>query len=264
MTLASIRRAAVAGALLLCVLPGVPAAAQERATSTPVRIRIPTGGAPVLQQLTSPTPTRTSTPSIVMLEAKVEAGPVNVRADADIESDRLGTIQAGELYPVLGRRFRWLQIRFLPAPDGRAWVFEELVTITGDESSIANLIVVTANAPEAIPIGATLTQAAFTMTPGAVLTMTSSARILPVPGREVSLAGSGAGEEGTSPRLPTYTYPPDLQGPTETPGERPESVSEELQETGPAGPERIPPAVPIALLAAGGLLGLMLYSLRRR
>ncbi len=252
------------GLMLLCVMLQLPASAQERATSTPVRIRIPTGGAPALQQPASPTATRTPTPSIVMLEAKPQAGPVNVRADADIESDRLGTIQAGELYPVLGRRFRWLQIRFLSAPEGRAWVFEELVTVTGDESSIPNLVPVVANEPDTSLIDATLTQAVFTLTPGAVLTMTASARILPVPGREVSLPDAAAGDDGAGARLPTFTYPPDLTGPTETPGENPGSASEDNQATAPVAPQRIPPALPIALLAAGGLLGLMLFSLRRR
>lgn len=252
------------GWVLLCVVLQLPASAQERATSTPVRIRIPAGGAPALQQVASPTATRTPTPSIVMLEAKPEAGPVNVRADADIESDRLGTIQAGELYPVLGRRFRWLQIRFLPSPEGRAWVFEELVTVTGDENSIPNLVPVVVNEPDTSLIDATLTQAVFTLTPGAVLTMTASARILPLPGGEVSLADAAAGDDGASARLPTFTYPPDLRGPTATPGENPGSVSEDNQATPPVGPQRIPPALPIALLAAGGLLGLMLFSLRRR
>ncbi|MDE0329832.1 MAG: SH3 domain-containing protein [Anaerolineaceae bacterium] len=200
-----------------------------------------------------------------MLEAKAEAGPVNVRADADIESDRLGTIQAGEQYPVLGRRFRWLQIQFLSAPDGRAWVFEELVTITGDAGSIPNLILAAPPAIARVQVDATRTQAAFTLTPGAVLTMTASARILDLPGREVDLSAAVRGETSSGNNLlPTYTFPPKLVLSTATPLDQIETETPESRQQVPGIPERIPPAVPIALLATGGLLGLVLYSLRSR
>ncbi len=250
--------------LALLLLP-VVTRAQEIATSTPVRINIPEGGVPALLPVASPTATWTPTPAIVMLEAKAEAGPVNVRADADIESDRLGTIQAGEQYPVLGRRFRWLQIQFLSAPDGRAWVFEELVTITGDAGSIPNLILAAPPAIARVQVDATRTQAAFTLTPGAVLTMTASARILDLPGREVDLSAAVRGETSSGNNLlPTYTFPPKLVLSTATPLDQIETETPESRQQVPGIPERIPPAVPIALLATGGLLGLVLYSLRSR
>ena len=250
---------------LLLFLAQMPAAAQENATSTPVRVRIPAGGAPALRAVASPTPTRTPTPSVVMLEAKAEAGPVNVRSGADIESGRLGTIQAGELYAVLGRRHRWLQIQFLSAPDGRAWVFEELVTVTGDESSIPNLIQVTPQPLAQARIDATRTRALFTLTPGAVLTMTASSRILAFPGQGADASALDAASGGdVRAALPTYTFPPHLVSATDTPDAPAEMNTPELPAATPAVPERIPPAVPIALLATGGLLGLVLYSLRRR
>ena len=250
--------------LALFLLP-LATMAQEIATSTPVRINIPEGGVSAFLPVASPTATWTPTPAIVMLEAKEEAGPVNVRADADIESDRLGTIQAGELYPVLGRRFRWLQIQFLSAPDGRAWVFEELVTITGDAGSIPNLILAAPPAIAGAQVDATRTQAALTLTPGAVLTMTASARILDLPGREVDLSAAEGGEtSGRNNLLPTYTYPPNLVLSTATPLDQTETETPEPRQQVPGVPERIPPAVPIALLATGGLLGLVLYSLRSR
>ncbi len=250
--------------LALFMLP-LAARAQEIATSTPVRINIPEGGVSVLQPVASPTATWTPSPAVVMLEAKAAAGPVNVRADADIESDRLGTIQAGELYPVLGRRFRWLQIQFLSAPEGRAWVFEELVTVTGDEGSIPNLILAAPPAIAQVQVDATRTQAALTQTPGAVLTMTASARILDLPGREVDLSGEDGGEDNRRNNLlPTYTWPPNLALSTATSPGRIQTDTPETRQQAPGVPERIPPAVPIALLAAGGLLGLVLYSLRSR
>lgn len=250
------------GCLLLCLLATARLGAQESATSTPVRIRIPEEAAPALLVAASPTPTRTPTPSVVVLEARADAGPVNVRADADIESDRLGTIQAGEFYPVLGRRFRWLQIHFPSARDGRAWVFEELVTVTGDESAIPNLTLATSAAPG--QADATQTRAALLRTPGAVLTMTAGARILPVPGQGEGPGGPESLGAGSSSLLPTYTYPPNLAAATATPEGTHETVTPGTGESTVPGPERIPPVTPIALLATGGLLGLMLYSLRRR
>ena len=239
--------------------------AQEAATSTPVRISIPTEGVEALQGVATPTATRTPTPSVVVLEAKADAGPVNVRADADIEADRLGTIQAGEYYPVLGRRYRWLQFQFPSAPQGRAWVFEELVTLSGDESAIPDLLLATSEAPVQTQVNATLTQAALLRTPGAVLTLTAGARILPFPGQGSEPGGADPAAEGRTSLLPTYTYPPQLAAATATPEESQDDTTlVAASATLPPGQERIPPIAPIALLAAGGLLGLMLNSLRRR
>ena len=248
----------------LCLLLRSPLHAQEVATSTPVRISIPTDSVPALLVVASPTATRTPTPSVVVLEAKAEAGPINVRAEASIEADRLGTIQAGEYYPVLGRSYRWLQIQFPSAPQGRAWVFEELVTLFGDEGSIPNLQLVTPVVLSQAQADATLTQAAFTKTPGAVLTLTARSRILPVPGQETALPGAEALFGETSSLLPTYTYPPDLLAPTLDQGGTTNINTPATTGVQPASSSGIPPAVPIALLAAGGLLGLLLNSLRRR
>src|SRR5690606_21798840 len=108
--------------------------AQELITSTPVRIQIPDQAAPAVEIISSPTITRTPTPAAVMVSAKEGAGEVNVRAEPDVESDRLGSIRAGEFYPVLGRYFRWIQFQYDTSPTGRGWVFDELVDITGDAS----------------------------------------------------------------------------------------------------------------------------------
>ncbi len=252
---------------LACLLSGLllhsPLLAQEVATSTPVRISVPTA-APVLLVLATPTVTRTPSPAVVVLEAKAEAGPVNVRAEANIESDRLGTIQAGEFYPVLGRQFRWLQIQFVTAPNGRAWVFEELVTLSGDESAIPDLLVATPVVLDQVLAGATQTQDAFLRTPGVLLTMTARSRILPVPGQEGADPGSDSFAGQTGNLLPTYTYPPELVAPASDGDETTMTAMPDEPVVPLSGNNQIPPAVPIALLAAGGLLGLMLNSLRRR
>lgn len=241
--------------------------AQERITSTPVRINVPTDAAPDIEIVVTPTITRTPTPSAVLLEAKESAGEVNVRAEADIESDRLGTIRAGEFYPVLGRYFRWLQFQFDSSPSGRAWVFDELVNITGDESTIPDLSEAPLPTVDPAIEAATQTEQAITQTPGGVLTATAQSRILPVPGQDDDVpGGDNPGESGAEIAdnvLPTFTYPPDIVAvapteaevtitPTISPGTTPLSV-----------PDQVPPIVPILLLGAGGLLGLIVSSIRR-
>ncbi len=235
-------------------------AAQELITATPVRIRIPTqdANAPAVQFDVTPTVTRTPTQTAIMLEAKADAGEVNVRAEPDIEADLLGTIRAGEFYPVLGRYFRWIQFQFDTSPSGRGWVFDELVTITGDISSIPDLSEAPLPTEDTAAVAATETQVALTQTPGGILTLTAESRVLPVPGQVTQASNV---EEPETSVLPTFTYPPDIAAaapteitttPTTSPEEPPFTV-----------PNNVPPVVPIVLLGAGGLLGLVVSSLRR-
>ena len=247
--------------LLICcvwLLTAQVTSAQELITSTPVRINIPDGAAPAVQIITTPTLTRTPTQSAVMIEAKADAGEVNVRAEADIESDRLGSIQAGEYYPVLGRYFRWIQFQYDTAPSGRGWVFDELVNIIGDESSITDLSVQPLPTTDPFAEAATQTQVAITLTPGGLLTVTANSRIISVEqgANTQNLQSSSAFEI-----LPTFTYPPNIVAaaptevtltPTATPDNTPLNV-----------PTNVPPIAPIVLLGGMGLLGLVVSSLRR-
>lgn len=233
--------------------------AQELVTSTPVRIDIPTESGPAIEVVATVTATRTPTQSAVVLEAKPDAGSVNVRSEPDIESDRLGTIQAGEFYIVLGRYFRWIQFQFDTSPTGRGWVFDELVTLTGDESSIPDLSVEALPTEDPAIVGATQTQEAVTLTPGGLLTATAQSRFLDLP-TEGANEGGAAAENSVA--LPTFTVPPALavvptddlflDQPTTSPESAPINV-----------PSNVPPIVPIILLAAGGVLGLVVSSLRR-
>lgn len=241
---------------------------QELVTSTPLRAELPTLAPPMIEAAMTATPTRTPTPEgQVLLEAKADAGEVNVRAEPDIGAERLGTIRAGRSYQVFGRYFRWLQFQFDDAPTGtvRAWVFDELVDIIGDANVIPNLE--PAAAPTALP---TLeSEEILTLTPGGMLTATASSRILSLPGAELSSSGvqpatvRNEGESEISQPLPTYTYPPEVvalapttqNGAAET-TPAPESRPFDL-------PEGVPPIAPIALLGALGLIGLAISSLRR-
>jgi hypothetical protein len=246
-------------ALLIMLMCSPLSQAQEVVTSTPVRIDIPTDAGPAIEVLATVTATRTPTQSAVVLEAKADAGAVNVRAEPDIEGERLGTIQAGEFYIVLGRYFRWIQFQFDTAPNGRAWVFDELVTLTGDESSIPDLSVETLPTVDPAIAGATQTQDAVTLTPGGLLTATAQSRFLALP----TEGGNGVDNvENGLAILPTFTVPPELAlAPTEdlfvaVPTTSPESTPLNV-------PTSVPPILPIFLLAAGGVLGLVVSSLRR-
>jgi len=232
--------------------------AQELITSTPVRIQIPDQAAPAVEIISSPTITRTPTPAAVMVSAKEGAGEVNVRAEPDVESDRLGSIRAGEFYPVLGRYFRWIQFQYDTSPTGRGWVFDELVDITGDASTIPDLSQQALPTHDPAIAAATQTQEAVTQTPGGILTITAETRILPVPGVDSSLMVTS---ETSVQVLPTFTYPPDIVAiaPTE---------ATEINTTSPEAPpfevpNNVPPILPILALGAGGLLGLVVSSLRR-
>jgi hypothetical protein len=242
--------------------------AQEVVTSTPVRAQLPTLAPPVIEAVVTATPTRTPTPEgQVLLEAKPDAGEVNVRAEPDIGAEKLGTIRTGKSYQVFGRYFRWLQFQFDDAPTGtvRAWVFDELVEIIGDENAIPNL------EPGTVPTSAATLEPAevLTLTPGGILTATAGSRILSLPGAELSSSGvqpppaSGGGETAAIQALPTYTYPPDLVAlvPTTQNGAA-EATS--VPEPRPFDlPEGVPPITPILVLGVLGLAGLALSSLRR-
>ena len=242
--------------------------AQELVTSTPVRINIPSEVAPVVEEaVVTPTATWTPTPSAVLIEVKEGAGEVNVRAEADIESELLGTIRAGEFYPVLGRYFRWIQFQFDSAPSGRGWVFDELVNVIGDESIIPDLSQGPLPTVDPIIDASTQTQAAITRTPGGILTITAESRILPVPGQVedeglVGEAPAGSFEDGVPNILPTFTYPPNIIAAAPTVVEPVQTITSP-QSVPLTVPDRLPPIFPILALGGAGLLGLVISALRR-
>jgi len=259
----------LSGFIVLSMLNSSRAGAQELVTSTPVRADLPTLAPPVIEAAVTATPSRTPTPEgQVLLEAKADSGEVNVRAEPDIEGERLGTIRAGRTYQVFGRYFRWLQFQFDDAPTGavRAWVFDELVQIIGDESAIPNL------EPGAAPTAAVTPEPAevLTLTPGGILTATAGSRVLSLPGAELSSAGAPPaaggrpGEAEPVQALPTYTYPPVVAAAPTTQSSAAEATSTPGPRPLPLNlPEGMPPIAPILLLGALGLAGLVVSSLRR-
>jgi hypothetical protein len=283
---------------IVFILAGSAARADElgqvNVSPTPVSIQLPSA-----IPLVADTPTPTSLAPLaanssgataaptgpVMLEAKSEA---NVRASADLNADKLGTIRAGDTYAVMGRYFRWIKFQYDPAPDKIGWVYDELVNFIGDEKKIPDLTIeTTPTQPGTDPQGATDPLAAVTLTPGAALTVTANARFIAGPdaaggaGAAIQPQAVGQGDitvpalpvpgvEGTPQVLPTFTYPPNVVAIAPTAAFA-QSSGPDATATASATTSRVtrlisngvPPIGPIILLGALGILGLLLSSLRR-
>ncbi len=235
------------GYVALCaalVIPLAPSFAQGGADATPVRASLVTP-TPEGAQALAPTITPSFTPTLLpaaRLQALPSAGNVNVRALPDIESDLLGTIAHGALYPVLRNYYRWYELSFEFSPNGRAWVYGDLVTIEGDPAQIEaidNLDAVVA--PGSLALIADENADRTGANPRTI---------------EIATAGADAARaveviEATA--LPTYT-PPATQP----------SFVHQLEVVEASEPRLLdlPPLIPILTLAGLGLVGLLISLLR--
>ncbi len=231
-------------------------------TSIPVILPTPT---PIATEgvLFTPTPTFTPTSEGPLQLQVLGDTPVNVRAQADINSEQLGTIRPEETYTVIGRLFLWYQIVFDSSPSGRGWVFGDLVEILGDEAEVPDLSVATR-----VPANNTVDSGSNTdnINPSSEigLTATANARIIEPP---ISNNGSSStGDQNVGGALPTYTYPPNL------PSFIPSSIVESEEATlipendspqlgGDSG--GVAPILPIVILGLAGLIGMLISSFRR-
>lgn len=244
--------------------------AQVIVSATPVPINLPSPLPFIPQEndvQAAATATRTPTPlGPVVLEALTEA---NVRSQPDPESERLGSIRVGDVYPVIGRYFRWYQFQYEQSPSGTGWVFDELVQIIGDEASIPDLSATEAPTLDAASIDASATVAVILQAPGGDLTATAlGAQIpLPVPGQQQSSASTLA-PTGEAVILPTFTFPPNIALIAPTFGatvalDNPEATITPSVDSGFVLPSNVPPILPIIVLGAFGILGLIVSTYRR-
>lgn len=232
--------------------------AQVRQSPTPIIVNLITPTPFSAQQaVATVTPTFTATPKgPVLLEARESSGSVNIRAEPDPNSERLGSIAFGTQYPVLRQYFSWYELQYELSPSGRAWVYGELVEIIGDSTEIQvvdTLEIEPTQAPE--DLQATETWIAITSAPGGEQTATASARVLSVPTISDEIADTNVLEITV---LPTYTYPPDTiaLAPTE-----PGLVNNEVTRNTSTIPQT-PPLLPILLLGGFGIIGLLFNSIR--
>ncbi len=236
--------------------PNVVVSAQAQRTATPITVRLVTATPPGAQPFP---PTVTSLPTATLpgptfLQAPVTAGNINVRAAPDLESEVLGTISFGALYPALRRYFQWYELRYEPSPNGRAWVYGELVEVTGD---LANIQVVDNFADISVIPGDDDSLAAEGG--GAAAGSGDDARVLVIATEDGAAARSET--NGMASPLPTFTRPPDL--PSIIPTGR---VDQPTQNSASAGSNRrsgFPPLFPILMLAGFGLVGLLINLIRQ-
>ncbi len=244
-------------AIWLLVAPNVEVGAQAQRTATPVVVRLVTASAPESQAF-SPTVTSLPTatlPGPTFLQAPATAGNINVRAAPDLESEVLGTISFGALYPALRRYFQWYELRYEPSPNGRAWVYGELVDVTGDLSNIqvvdnfADISVIPV-ADNSLETGGGEAVAAAADDESRVLVIST----------EAGAARRADAGRRASP-LPTFTRPPDLPAimPTGSAGQ----PTEDENRADPEGRSGIPPLLPILMLAGFGAVGLLINMIRQ-
>lgn len=208
------------------------------------QIQLPTS-TPTLVGGPSATPSRTPTQSPVLAEA---IGEANLRAGPGLDFEIVGQIVAGNPIPVTGRSFEfpWYQVAFEGVPE--AWVFEQLVTINGDITTVP--IVDAVSVPTIDPTQQAIEQTAtiIIQTPGAAETATAAAFSVPT------------GVFTQSPDQPSGISAP----PTFTPAPPINQLEELPQQTGASsnsGP--VPPAAVIITLTVMGVLSLTLGLLRR-
>ncbi len=243
-------------------------ALQTAPTATPVQVSLPTP-LPLIpadaQGSTAVPITRTPTPEgAALLEAITEA---NVRSQPDPESDRLGTIRAGDTYNVVGRYYHWYQFQYDQSPSGTGWVFDELVNISGNVNRIPDLTIGTPT-PNIDAQLANSTLVLLTQTPGGLLTATAGVGALPLPIQSSDSNNSSINilAAGSQTPLPTFTAPPNLAlnaqplaiNGTPAPNPTIEDIQQDI-----AVPSRIPPILPILVLGGAGILGLLVSSLRK-
>ena len=226
----------IALSLLLTLLP--TASHAQRPTATPVPAILARATPQLAQALAStdtPAPSPTQQPS-ARLEALASAGEVNVRALPDVDSERLGAIVSGNVYPALRKYFRWYEFRYDLSPNGRAWVYGDLVRVAGDA---AQIVVIEDYAEIARGLGAGAAQAEDRSIE--LATLPSDA------GQPVSVLPAS--------RLPTFTPPAATQS----------AFGDQLRRADRDGAGRadIPPIVPIIAMGGAGLLGLLISLLRR-
>lgn len=100
-------------------------------TNTPPPPPTNANGEPVAIEAT-PSPIFTATPDFTVYGTF--SNEVNLRYGPGVDYERVGVAKAGETYEIVAyhTQFDWVQIVYPGAPDDRAWVFQDLLEITGD------------------------------------------------------------------------------------------------------------------------------------
>lgn len=242
----------LAGVACLALVSALRAPAQQtlRAQGAPtaVPLFIPTV-TPRLELVETATPTRTPTVNmgLIRVEARLEA---NIRTAPSLDAQILTKALPGQFYAARGRYGEWIQIQFERAPTGLAWVYREVVNLSGgDFESLPPVDLDAVPTPNLQTAAAQQTADFLTATPGAPQTATAlQAQATGV----FTLAAAAPEVLPPGAPLPTFTYPPPFAEAT-----LPTRTTSAINGGG------IPPIMPILALGALGLGGLFISSLRR-
>jgi len=89
---------------------------------------------PVAQQPTGNIPTVTSTPRgpyVIVNALTANDTQINVRAGPSALTEKVGVLLIDQEANAIGRYGDWIQIEYVGAADGKAWVYGNLVTLFG-------------------------------------------------------------------------------------------------------------------------------------
>lgn len=228
----------------------VPAAQGTTPTPSPTRpgqINLPTATS---TQIGGPTATPSRTPTLTPVLARLIGTPTNLRSGPGLNFEVLAELDAGTELPLIGRwlGYDWLLVQWEESPTGDAWVYEPLVQVIGDITTVP--AVEPPAEPTTDPFQAALDQTATIdlQTPGGAETATARALSQPT-GVFTATPDGGNAVAGVEP---TFT-PPD-------PYVQPDTILAPRPGETPNGPA---PAVIIISLGAMGLLTLGVGLLRR-
>src|SRR5450432_1140805 len=218
---------------LLVMAVGWQGAIAQDATAVP--IVVPTLTATDIKKVTptvSLTPSEAA-PGLARVEAQSKDTGANLRAAPSTDSEKLGTIYPGQFYGVIGRYGKWLEIQYDKSPTGLAWVYEDIVNVTGlDPAAITTLSPNTVPSPNVATGAAQATLSILTLTPGGPETAT--ALQASATGVFTRAPGQGTDEPTLAGPQPTYTFPAAFVEATLPP-----------RVAANAGQSSIPPIVPI-------------------
>lgn len=97
-------------------------------------VQEPVQAGPLSQQPTGDIPTVTSTPRgpyVIVNALTANDTQINVRAGPSALTEKVGVLLIDQEANALGRYGDWVQIEYVGAPGGKAWVYGNLVTLFG-------------------------------------------------------------------------------------------------------------------------------------
>jgi hypothetical protein len=133
-------------AILALTLSALACAAPGAITSTapPItQIIVEPYASPTLDPAFAAMATSTLPPTATPVTARPLEDDVNLRAGPGLDQALVGTLKSGESVQVIGRSddVPWFQVACSCAPDGLAWVFGEVVVISGDISTLPEVTI---------------------------------------------------------------------------------------------------------------------------